>query len=64
MISFMTDVIGIHDEIFVGKGNTYMLYIINTFGGVQNLKGEVYASVYPSGTLAGLCARAAERHVQ
>ena len=41
-----------------------MLYIINTFGGVQNLKGEVDASVYPSGTLAGLCARAAERHVQ
>jgi len=41
-----------------------MLYIINTFGGVQNLKGEVDASVYSSGTLAGLYARAAERHVQ
>ena len=79
MISFMADVIGIRDDMYIGKGNKYMhevvdsvtqgnkdgvleqkptlvnlqcdidhptqcmadmLHIINTFGGVENLKGK------------------------
>ncbi len=79
MISFMADVIGIRDDMYIGKGNTYMrdvsryvkegyedgvleqrptlvnlqcdidhptqvmsdmLHVINTFGGVENLKGK------------------------
>lgn len=82
MISFMADVIGIRDDMYIGKGNTYMrevskavvegheekvleqrptlvnlqcdidhptqsmsdmLHIINTFGGVENLKGKKIA---------------------
>ena len=82
MISFMADVIGIRDDMYIGKGNKYMhevvdsvtqgnkdgvleqkptlvnlqcdidhptqcmadmLHIINTFGGVENLKGKKVA---------------------
>ncbi len=85
MISFMADVIGIRDDMFIGKGNAYMhsvvdavteghrdgvleqkptlvnlqcdidhptqcmadmLHIINTFGGVQNLKGKKVAMTW------------------
>ena len=82
MISFMADIIGIRDDMYIGKGNAYMrevskavlegnkdgvleqrptivnlqcdidhptqsmsdmLHIINTFGGVENLKGKKIA---------------------
>ena len=85
MISFMADVIGIRDDMFIGKGNKYMhdvvdavteghrdgvleqkptlvnlqcdidhptqcmadmLHIINTFGGVENLKGKKVAMTW------------------
>jgi len=85
MISFMADVIGIRDDMYIGKGNTYMknvsryvkegyeagvleqrptlvnlqcdidhptqamsdmLHIINTFGGVENLKGKKIAMTW------------------
>ena len=85
MISFMADVIGIRDDMYIGKGNTYMhevvdavtegynagvleqkptlvnlqcdidhptqcmadmLHIINTFGGVENLKGKKVAMTW------------------
>ena len=85
MISFMADVIGIRDEMYIGKGNKYMhevvdsvtqgnkdgvleqkptlvnlqcdidhptqcmadmLHIINTFGGVENLKGKKVAMTW------------------
>ena len=58
MISFMADVIGIRDDMYIGKGNAYMhtvseavqegyrddmLHIINHFGGVEKLKGKKIA---------------------
>jgi knotted carbamoyltransferase YgeW len=71
MISFMADVIGIRDDMYIGKGNAYMrevaeavrptlvnlqcdidhptqsmsdmLHLINTFGGVDNLRGKKLA---------------------
>jgi len=82
MVSFMADVIGIRDDMYIGKGHTYMvevaqavkegflegvleqrptlvnlqcdidhptqamadmLHLINTFGGVENLKGKKIA---------------------
>ena len=57
MISFMADVIGIRDDMYIGKGNKYMhevvdavtqamadmLHIIHEFGGVENLKGKKIA---------------------
>ena len=85
MISFMADVIGIRDDMYIGKGNKYMhevvdsvtqgnkdgvleqkptlvnlqcdidhptqcmadmLHIINTFGGVENLKGKKVAMTW------------------
>ncbi len=85
MISFMADVIGIRDDMFIGKGNKYMrevveavtdghnagvleqkptlvnlqcdidhptqcmadmLHIINTFGGVENLRGKKVAMTW------------------
>ena len=85
MISFMVDVIGIRDDMYIGKGNKYMhevvdsvtqgnkdgvleqkptlvnlqcdidhptqcmadmLHIINTFGGVENLKGKKVAMTW------------------
>ena len=85
MISFMADVIGIRDDMYIGKGNTYMrevaravqegyiekvleqrptlvnlqcdidhptqsmadmLHLINTFGGVENLKGKKLAMTW------------------
>ena len=85
MISFMADVIGIRDDMYIGKGNQYMhevvdsvtqgnkdgvleqkptlvnlqcdidhptqcmadmLHIINTFGGVENLKGKKVAMTW------------------
>ena len=85
MISFMADVIGISDDMYIGKGNKYMhevvdsvtqgnkdgvleqkptlvnlqcdidhptqcmadmLHIINTFGGVENLKGKKVAMTW------------------
>lgn len=85
MISFMADVIGIRDDMFIGKGNKYMhdvvdavteghrdgvleqkptlvnlqcdidhptqcmadmLHIINTLGGVENLKGKKVAMTW------------------
>ena len=85
MISFMADVIGIRDDMYIGKGNKYMhevvdsvtqgnkdgvleqkptlvnlqcdidhptqcmadmLQIINTFGGVENLKGKKVAMTW------------------
>ena len=85
MISFMADVIGIRDDMYIGKGNKYMhevvdsvtqgnkdgvleqkptlvnlqcdidhptqcmadmLHIINTFGGVDNLKGKKVAMTW------------------
>ena len=85
MISFMADVIGIRDNMYIGKGNKYMhevvdsvtqgnkdgvleqkptlvnlqcdidhptqcmadmLHIINTFGGVENLKGKKVAMTW------------------
>ncbi len=85
MISFMADVIGIRDDMYIGKGNTYMrnvanyvkegyedgvleqrptlvnlqcdidhptqvmsdmLHVINTFGGVENLKGKKVAMTW------------------
>lgn len=85
MISFMADVIGIRDDMYIGKGNAYMrevsesvlegyrdgvleqrptlvnlqcdidhptqtmadmLHIINTFGGVENLKGKKIAMTW------------------
>ena len=85
MISFMADVIGIRDDMYIGKGNKYMhdvvdavtqgnkdgvleqkptlvnlqcdidhptqcmadmLHIINTFGGVENLKGKKIAMTW------------------
>ena len=85
MISFMADVIGIRDDMYIGKGNKYMhevvdsvtqgnkdgvleqkptlvnlqcdidhptqcmadmLHIINTFGGVENLKGKKLAMTW------------------
>lgn len=85
MVSFMTDVIGIRDDMYIGKGNAYMrevaeavkqgfqegvleqrptlinlqcdidhptqsmsdmLHLINTFGGVQNLKGKKIAMTW------------------
>jgi knotted carbamoyltransferase YgeW len=85
MISFMADVIGIRDDMYIGKGNAYMrevaqaveqgfkesvleqrptlvnlqcdidhptqsmsdmLHLINTFGGVENLKGKKIAMTW------------------
>ncbi len=85
MISFMADIIGIRDDMYIGKGNTYMrevsqavregnkdgvleqrptlvnlqcdidhptqsmsdmLHIINTYGGVENLKGKKIAMTW------------------
>ncbi len=85
MISFMADVIGIRDDMYIGKGNTYMrevaasveegyqekileqrptlvnlqcdidhptqsmsdmLHLINTFGGIENLKGKKMAMTW------------------
>ena len=85
MISFMADVIGIRDDMYIGKGNKYMhdvvdavtqgyeagvleqkptlvnlqcdidhptqcmadmLHVINTFGGVENLKGKKVAMTW------------------
>ena len=85
MISFMADVIGIRDDMYIGKGNAYMrevseavkqgfeegvleqrptlvnlqcdidhptqsmsdmLHLINTFGGVENLKGKKLAMTW------------------
>ena len=85
MISFMADVIGIRDDMYIGKGNKYMhevvdsvtqgnkdgvleqkptlvnlqcdidhptqcmadmLHIINTYGGVENLKGKKVAMTW------------------
>ena len=85
MISFMADVIGLRDDMYIGKGNKYMhevvdsvtqgnkdgvleqkptlvnlqcdidhptqcmadmLHIINTFGGVENLKGKKVAMTW------------------
>jgi knotted carbamoyltransferase YgeW len=85
MISFMADVIGIRDDMYIGKGHTYqktvagavqegyetgvleqrptlvnlqcdidhptqsmadMLHVINTFGGVENLKGKKVAMTW------------------
>lgn len=85
MISFMADVIGIRDDMYIGKGHTYMkevsqsvlegyrdgvleqrptlvnlqcdidhptqsmsdaLHIINSFGGVENLKGKKIAMTW------------------
>lgn len=85
MISFMADVIGIRDDMYIGKGNAYMrevskavqdgykegvleqrptlvnlqcdidhptqsmsdmLHIINTYGGVENLKGKKIAMTW------------------
>ena len=85
MLSFMADVIGIRDDMYIGKGNKYMhevvdsvtqgnkdgvleqkptlvnlqcdidhptqcmadmLHIINTFGGVENLKGKKVAMTW------------------
>jgi len=85
MVSFMADVIGIRDDMYIGKGHTYMmevaeavkqsfaagvleqrptlinlqcdidhptqsmadtLYLINTFGGVENLKGKKMAMTW------------------
>ncbi len=85
MVSFMADVIGIRDDMYIGKGNTYMrevaeavkqgyqegvleqrptlvnlqcdidhptqtmadmLHLINTFGGVENLKGKKIAMTW------------------
>jgi ornithine carbamoyltransferase len=61
MISFLAEVIGIRDDIYLGEGHTYMkevaravhrghpqtlsdaLHLINTFGGVENLKGKKIA---------------------
>ena len=85
MVSFMADVIGIRDDMYIGKGHTYMLevaeavkqgflegvleqrptlvnlqcdidhptqsmadmlHLINTFGGVENLKGKKIAMTW------------------
>ena len=85
MVSFMADVIGIRDDMYIGKGNRYMhevvdavtqgyqagvleqkptlvnlqcdidhptqcmadlLHVINTFGGVENLKGKKVAMTW------------------
>ena len=85
MVSFMADVIGIRDDMYIGKGNAYMrevsqavkqgylegvleqrptlvnlqcdidhptqsmsdmLHLINTFGGVENLKGKKIAMTW------------------
>jgi knotted carbamoyltransferase YgeW len=85
MVSFMADIIGIRDDMYIGKGHTYMkevassieaghqegvleqrptvvnlqcdvdhptqsmsdmLHIINTFGGVENLKGKKIAMTW------------------
>jgi len=85
MVSFMTDVIGIRDDMYIGKGNAYMrevaeavkqgfqegvleqrptlvnlqcdidhptqsmsdmLHLINTFGGVEKLKGKKIAMTW------------------
>jgi len=85
MVSFMADVIGIRDDMYIGKGNTYMrevsksvqegysegvleqrptlvnlqcdidhptqsmadaMHLINTFGGVENLKGKKIAMTW------------------
>jgi knotted carbamoyltransferase YgeW len=85
MISFMADVIGIRDDMYIGKGNAYMrevaqsvqegyeekileqrptlvnlqcdidhptqsmsdfLHLINTFGGIENLKGKKLAMTW------------------
>ena len=85
MVSFMADVIGIRDDMYIGKGHTYMktvseavqegyndgvleqrptlvnlqcdidhptqsmadmLYVINYFGGVENLKGKKIAMTW------------------
>lgn len=85
MISFMADIIGIRDDMYIGKGNTYMrevsnavregyeegcleqtptlvnlqcdidhptqvmadaLYLINEFGGIENLKGKKVAMTW------------------
>jgi knotted carbamoyltransferase YgeW len=85
MVSFMTDVIGIRDDMYIGKGNAYMrevaeavtqgfqegvleqrptlvnlqcdidhptqsmsdmLHLINTFGGVEELKGKKIAMTW------------------
>ena len=85
MISFMTDVIGIRDDMYIGKGNAYMrkvakavkqgfqegvleqcptivnlqcdidhptqsmsdmLHLINTFGGIEKLKGKKIAMTW------------------
>ena len=86
MISFMADVIGIRDDMYIGKGDAYMaevsesvqqayedgvldhrptlislqsdsdhptqssadmLYLINEFGGLENLKGKKVAVTWP-----------------
>ncbi len=85
MVSFMADVIGIRDDMYIGKGHTYMLevaqavkqgflegvleqrptlvnlqcdidhptqsmadmlHLINTFGGVENLRGKKLAMTW------------------
>ena len=85
MVSFMADVIGIRDDMYIGKGHTYMLevaqavkqgflegvleqrptlvnlqcdidhptqsmadmlHLVNTFGGVENLKGKKIAMTW------------------
>nr|MEE4267435.1 knotted carbamoyltransferase YgeW [Candidatus Krumholzibacteria bacterium] len=85
MVSFMADIIGIRDDMYIGKGHTYMkevaasveagyregvleqrptvvnlqcdvdhptqsmadmLHIINTFGGIENLKGKKIAMTW------------------
>ena len=48
MVSFMADVIGIRDDMYIGKGHPTqcmadMLHIIHEFGGVENLKGKKIA---------------------
>ena len=50
MVSFMADVIGIRDDMFIGEGHKYqmadMLHIIHHFGGVENLKGKKIAMTW------------------